>query len=118
MILIDAATIASLVQLDESAMIDPVTIRTVTQIPDGGGGSTETEATTTTKGYFWTISGDELDAVQVREVGRHRLAIPKATTITGTARITVGGASYLVKYLFPLHGYSTSRVLGLEEEHS
>jgi hypothetical protein len=115
MTLIDAATLASLVVLDESAMIDVVTIRTVTQVPDGGGGYTETETTATTKGYFWTVSGDELDAVQVREVGHHRVAIPKATAVVGTSRITVGGKSYLIKYLFPLHGYSTSRVLGLED---
>ncbi len=115
MSLLDAATLAGLTTLDESAMIDPVTITTVTRVSDGGGGYTETTSTAATVGYFWTVTGDELDAVQVREVGHHRLAIPKAATISGTSRITVNSKSYLIKYLFPLHGYSTSRMIGLED---
>jgi hypothetical protein len=114
--LIPAATLASLVALDESAMIDPVTITTVTRVDDGGGSYTETTSTSTTTGYFWTVSGDELDGDQVREVGKHRLAIPKATPITGSSRITVNGKTYTIKYLFPLHGYSTSRMIGLEDQ--
>lgn len=115
MSLLSAATIASLVALDESAMIDTVTITAVTQVSDGGGAHTETTSTTSTVGYFWTLNGDQLDGDQVREVGRHRLAIPKATSISGANRVTVNGNIYAIKYVFPLHAYSTSRMLGLAE---
>lgn len=96
-------------------MIDAVTITAVTRVSDGGGAYIETTSTSTTTGYFWTLNGDQLDGDQVREVGRHRLAIPKATSISGASRVTVNGTTYAIKYVFPLHAYSTSRMLGLED---
>lgn len=115
MALLDTATIAALTAIDESAMLDTITITDVTRVSDGGGAYTETTATRTTTGYFWTVSGDEAGEDQVRQQGKHRVAIPKTVLIDGVDRIAVNGTAYRIIYRFPLHSYSTSRILGLEE---
>lgn len=115
MTLLSTATIAALVAIDESAMGDTVTITDVTRVSDGGGAYTETTATRTTTGYFWTLSGKQAGEDQARQFGAHRVTIPKTISIDGVDYITVNSAVYRIVYRFPLHGYSTSRMLGLEE---
>lgn len=115
MSLIDAATIAELTALDESAQEETVTITTPAWASDGGGGSTETTTTTTTQGMFWSVSGDEAGENQIKAMGRHRVAIPKTLTVSPTARVTVRGKTYEIKYVFPVTYYSTSLILGLED---
>jgi hypothetical protein len=113
--LIDAATMADLTALDESAQEETVTITTVQRTSDGGGGYTETTVNAYTTGMLWSVSGDEAGEAQIRAQGRHRLAIPKTVTVSSTATITVRGKRYAVKYPFPVTYYSTSRILGLED---
>jgi hypothetical protein len=117
MTLLDAATIAALTALDESAMNEPFTITTVTPIDDGGGRSTETTTSTTTKGYLWSVSGDAAGADQVKARGQHRIAVPKTVTVPATARITQQstGRMFNVKYVFPVTAYSTSQIIGVED---
>ena len=117
MTLIDAATIAELTALDESAMNEAFTITTVTEVSDGAGGSTTVEATSTTIGYLWTASGDEAGEDQVRAQGKHRVAVPKTLTVAPTATITQQstGKVFNVVYVFPVTNYSTSLILGLED---
>jgi hypothetical protein len=115
MSLLDAATLAALVAIDESAMIDTATVKSYTSTTSGGV-VTETESSSTdVPCYFWTLSGDQFDGDQARELGKHRMAIPKDTAIAQNSRVVYGGRTYIIKYLFPLNGYSTSRLLGLEE---
>ena len=116
MSLIPASVIAYLTEnVDEAAMNDTATITTVTRVDDGGGSYTETTTTVTSPCYLWTLTGDETDGDQVRALGRHRIALPKTVTVAQTGRITVSGRAYQVMYVFPLTGYSTSRIIGLED---
>lgn len=117
MTLLDAATIASLTALDESAMNEGWTITDVTLVDDGGGSSTEQTSTRVAIGYLWSVSGDEAGADQIKARGTHRLALPKTVTVTPTARITQAstGTVFQVKYVFPVTAYSTSLILGLED---
>lgn len=117
MTLIDAATIADLTAIDESAMNEQFTITDVTTVDDGAGSFTPSESTRTTKGYLWTLRGDEAGADQVRALGQHRLCIPRTTIVAATAKITQvsTGRVFSVKYPFPVTAYSTSLMLGLEE---
>jgi hypothetical protein len=115
--LLTAADIAGLTAIDESAMNEVIVITDVTLVPDGGGGTTTTTATRTTVGYVWSATGRESGADQVKAMGSHRVAIPKDIPITATAKITQQstGKVYNVVYPFPLTGYSTSRIIGLED---
>lgn len=117
MTLIDTATIATLTDLDESAMNESFTITSVTLVDDGAGSWTETPSTATVTGYMWSLSGDEAGDDQVRATGKHRVAIPKTTIVAPTARITQQstGKVFNVKYVFPVTAYSTSLILGLED---
>jgi hypothetical protein len=102
---------------DESFMNETFTITDVVRIPQGGGTSAPQETTRTTVGYVWSASGDEAGADQIKAMGRHRAAIPKDVPISATAKITQQstGKVYQVVYAFPLTGYSTSRIVGLED---
>lgn len=115
--LIDAATIADLTDLDESAMNETFTITNVTQVSDGAGSTTETTTTSTVQGYMWSLSGDEAGEDQVKATGKHRIALPKTTTVTAMDRIAQQstGKVYQVKYPFPVTSYSTSLILGVED---
>lgn len=113
--LIDAATIADLIALDESAMVETITLTSVTRTPDGGGGYTETPSSTTTTGYFWSVSGDEAGEQQIKARGKHRIAIPRDVVVAPTSTVTIGGTTYAIKYVFPVHSYDTSRIIGLED---
>lgn len=113
--LIDAATMAVLTALDESAMKEPVAIVVVTPVDDEAGSSTETAVTTATTGLFWSVSGDEAGGDQIKAQGRHRLEVPKTLTVAPTSTITVNGKAYAVKYVFPVTYYSTSLLIGLED---
>jgi hypothetical protein len=118
MTLLSAATIATLTALDESAMPDTFVITTAALVNDGSGSSTPgTPVTTTTKGRLWSLSGDEAGDDQIRAQGQHRIAVPKAVTVSPTARITqvLTGIIYEVKYPFPLSAYSTSLIIGVED---
>jgi hypothetical protein len=117
MTLIPASTIANLTRLDESAMAESFLITTITFVDDGAGSSTQTTTTTTTKGRLWSASGDEAGEDQVKAVGKHRIAVPKGTSVSPTARITQvsTGRLYSVKYVFPLTAYSTSLIIGVED---
>lgn len=117
MTLIDAATIADLTALDQSAMNENWTVTTVTRIDDGAGSYTETTTTVTVAGYLWTAGGDEAGEDQIRARGAHRLAIPKGTVVNATSRITqvTTGKVFDVVYVFPLTAYSTSLMLGLKD---
>lgn len=117
MTLLDAATIADLTALDESAMNETLTITDTTFVSDGGGGTTTTTATRTTVGYVWSVSGREAGEDQVKAMGAHRVAIPKTVAISPTAKITQQstGKVYNVVYPFPITGYSTSRIIGVED---
>jgi hypothetical protein len=115
--LLTAADIAGLTTIDLSAMNEAWTITDVTFVPDSGGSTTTTEATRATVGYFWSVSGDEAGADQIRARGRHRLAIPKTVAVEPTAKMTQAstGKVFQIKYVFPVSGYSTSLILGLED---
>lgn len=115
--LLSAADIADLTALDESAMNETFTITAVTTVDDGAGSSTTTESSTTTTGYLWSVSGDEAGEVQIKAMGKHRIAIPKTVTVAPTARITQvsTGKQFSVKYPFPVTAYSTSLIIGLED---
>lgn len=115
--LIDAATIAELTDLEESAMNENFTVTTVTFVDDGAGSTTETTSTATSIGYMWSVNGDEAGEDQVKATGKHRIALPKTITIAATARITQDstGKVYQVKYPFPITAYSTSLIIGLED---
>lgn len=117
MTLLDAATIADLTTLDESAMNETFTVTYTTSVSDGAGGSTESVTTATTPGYLWSVSGDEAGIDQIRAQGRHRIAVPKTLSVPATARITqvATGKVFNVKYPFPVSAYSTSRIIGLED---
>jgi hypothetical protein len=113
--LLDAATMADLTLLNESAMQEAVTITIVTPVDDGGGSSTDTETTTTTTGLFWTVSGDEAGEEQVKARGKHRIEVPKTLTVAPTSWVDVLGKSYDVKFVFPVTYYSTALQIGLED---
>ena len=115
--LLSAADIADLTALDESAMNETFTITVVTAVSDGAGSSTTTESSVTTRGYLWSVSGDEAGEAQIRAMGKHRIAIPKTVAVAPTARITQvsTGKGYAVKYPFPITAYSTSLMIGLED---
>lgn len=117
MTLLSAADIADLTAFDESAMNEVIVITDVTLVPDGGGGTTTTTATRTTVGYVWSASGRETGADQIKAMGAHRVAIPKTVDISPTAQITQQstGKVYNVVYVFPITGYSTSRIIGVED---
>jgi hypothetical protein len=115
--LIDAATIADLTALDESAMNEVFTITSIVRVSDGAGSSTTTTTTTNTIGYFWSVSGDEAGTDQIKAQGRHRVAFPKTVSVAPTAKITQvsTGKQFSVKYPFPVSAYSTSLIIGLED---
>lgn len=109
--LLDATDIADLTALDESAMNEAFVITTVTPVDDGAGSSTETTTTAATIGYFGKApTGDEVGADQLKALGRHRLFVKKDAVVAPTARITQQstGKVFEVKYVAPIHGYSTS----------
>ena len=115
--LIDAATMADLTDLDESAMNESFTLTHVTQVSDGGGSWTDSTTTTTVQGYMWSLSGDEAGDDQIKATGKHRIALPKTTTVNALDRITQQstGKVYQVKYPFPVTSYSTSLIVGVED---
>lgn len=113
--LIDANTIAELTTIDESAMNDTCTLTGVITTDDGGGGSSETTTTTTVPCYFVAGSGDELDGDRAAQVGRHTFYLPKTTNVVGVDRITYKGVVYRVVFTPPITGYSTSRIVGVNE---
>lgn len=109
MSLLDDATLASLTDLDESAMVETFTITTVTPVDDGAGSSTETTSTTTALGYFGKAPmGDEVGKDQLKALGRHRIFLAKTAVVSPVDRITHAGKTFNVKYVAPLHSYSTS----------
>jgi hypothetical protein len=114
---IPPAVIAELTAFDESAMPDMFTITYTTFVSDGAGGSTETTTTASTKGRLKSVTGDEAGTDQIRAQGRHRISVPKTSSVPATARITqdATGKEFMVKYPFPVHGYSTSLKLGVED---
>jgi hypothetical protein len=115
--LLDAATIADLTALDESAMNESWVITTVTRVSDGAGSYTETTTTATVLGYFWSATGDETGEDQIRARGIHRIALPKGTIVNATSRITqvTTGKVFDVVYPFPVTAYSTSLIVGVKD---
>lgn len=115
MTLLSAADIADLTALDVSGMPDTCVITTTTQVPDGGGGQTETTSTATSICRFVARTGREVSGDQLREQGDYFLYVPKATVIANTARVTFGGRVFQVVFTPPVGAWSTSRVLGLKD---
>lgn len=115
MTLLSDSDIADLTALDVSGMPDTCIVTTITQVPDGGGGYTETPVNATVACRFVPRTGREVSGDQLREQGDYFLYIPKATIVANTAVITFGGKTYQVVYTPPNTGYSTSRVLGLKD---
>jgi hypothetical protein len=114
--LIDAVTLAQLTAINESAMEENAIIITdVTLVDDGAGSWTETTATRTVDGDFWTVSGDEAGEDQIKVKGKYRCEVPKTVAVSATARITYRGNTYVVKFPFPIGTYDTSRIIGLED---
>lgn len=113
--LLPASLIAELTTLNETAMPDVVTITTRVQTSDGAGGFTASDVTTTTKGQLVPATGTEAGTDQVAERGTYRLYIPKSVSVSNTGSITVAGRQFAIKWTPPVTGYSTSRVLGLED---
>ena len=111
-----AAEIAELTEQDESAMQSTCTLRRVTRSDDGAGGWMETETTSTVKCRFEAASGREaVSADQLQAFGRHHVALPKTTNVNGIDRVSVDGRAYKVIYVSPVHTYSTSLTLGVED---
>lgn len=115
--MLTAATMATLQKIDESFMSETLTIEDVAFVSDGAGSTTQSKTTRTTRGYFWAVSGDEAGTDQIKERGKHRVALPIGTVINGTSIIVRNdGRRYQVKYVFPLNTQETSQRVGLEDE--
>lgn len=114
--LLDAATMAELRAINESAMEqNAITITDVALVSDGAGSSTEQTTTRVVNGDFWTVSGDEAGEDQIRVKGKYRCEVPVTVAVSATARITYRGVTYAVKFPFPIGTYDTSRIIGLED---
>lgn len=113
--LLDSATLADLYVIDNSAMPETVTITTVTQVPDGGGGYTETTSTVDTPGRLVPVTGSEAEGDLLIQRGAYRLYLPRTVTISGTSRVVVGGQMFRVIWSPVLTAYQSSRVVGVTE---
>lgn len=109
---ISATTLASLTTLNERFLTETLTIIDTDVSDDGPEGTTERAVF----GQFWTLTGREAGADQIKATGAHRAEFPAATAISPTATIRrANGDTYNVVFVFPIGTYSTSRIVGLED---
>jgi head-tail adaptor len=116
-VLIAPSTIKHLqVNVDEAAMPDTCSVLSTVEGPDGKGGIAKTVTRTDhVPCRFHAISGNEQVAYQVAQRGAYRITIPLRYPVSAASRILYKGRVYDVVWTPPLTGYSTSRLIGLNE---
>lgn len=114
--LFSSRELADLRAMDVSAMLDSVTIITITQTADAGGAVLETTSTATTIGRLRVRGGGERYTDQQREKGNYEVALPRDTQISGTSRVIVNDQEYRVVFCPVLTELDTARLVGLTEK--
>jgi SPP1 family predicted phage head-tail adaptor len=115
--LISPSTIQHLqVKVDEAAMPDTCSLLSTVEAADGKGGIVKTVTRTdNVPCRFTSMSGNEQVAYQVAQRGAYRIHIPLRYTVSAASHILYKGRVYDVVWTPPLTGYSTSRLIGLNE---
>jgi hypothetical protein len=118
--LLDAATLASLMDITASSRVGAITdgshtctIITPAPVQSGGAPTRGTETRTDVPCLFWNVTGDEASADMLAQRGRYRIDVAIETAIDHNSSVEYQGAVYRVLWAPP--PYEAGRIVGLTE---